>query len=744
MPPSMPVPTSAPAASRSLWDKLITPPATVPIEEARRVRLLSAILLVLAIAAIIGATYSFIDALSAGTYANDFTPYLVIYGVSGIVLVAYALTRTRYFAFAVWLTILLTLVDIPVVFLLLYYRTQTLVTNHALLAFLAIPVIVASIFLSARQTFWVGVLAVLGVLSIPILLPVYAPTFISFSLVFVGMATSLLVVASSLREDYILQIRRQLEQLTQTEAQLQEANQTLEQRVAERTKAMERSEARYRSLVELNPDLIFTLDPNNIITFTNARPEFDPRLRGRSIYEVTPPYQHDAVTAAIETTIRTNTVQTYEMQGINPDGLVQWWNNRVVPIYEDGIFTGLTIISTDITARRENELELTLRNSAIESSTTGITIADATQPDLPLIYVNKAFTQVTGYSAEEALGRNCRFLQGDDRDQPGVHTIRQALKEGHGCDVQLRNYRKDGTLFWNELRLAPIYDAEGKLTHYVGLSTDITAKKQLEAEREQLVQDLEATVNELKIAKRIADENSRLKSEFLATMSHELRTPLNAIEGYSSIMLNSMGVEMTPAPLRMVERIGANSKRLLALINDFLDLSRIESGRFEIAYKPINLFTLAEEWKAEVQVLAEQKELHLTVEVDPGLPASIRGDEDVLSKMVVNLLGNAVKFTRKGEVNLTLKRLGTDMWTIVVSDTGIGIAPHAREYIFEEFRQADSSSKREYGGTGLGLSIVQKLARLMGGNVTLTSEVGQGSTFTITLPLVYEKTGALA
>lgn len=744
MPPSILSPDSAPTASRSLWDKLIAPPATVPIEEARRVRLLSAILLVLAIAAIIGATYSFIDSLNAGTYANDFTPYLVIYGVAGIVLVAYALTRTRYFTFAVWLTILLTLIDIPLVFLLLYYRTQSLVTNHALLAFLAIPVIVASIFLSARQTFWVGVVAILGVLSIPILLPVYAPTFISFSLVFVTMATSLLVVASSLREDYLVQIRRQLEQLTQTEAQLQEANQTLEQRVAERTKAMERSEARYRSLVELNPDLIFTLDPNNIITFTNARPEFDPRLRGRSIYEVTPPYQHEAVAAAIETTIRTNTVQTYEMQGINPDGLVQWWNNRVVPIYEDGTFTGLTIISTDITARRENELELTLRNSAIESSSTGITIADATQPDLPLIYVNKAFTEVTGYSAEESLGRNCRFLQGEDRDQPGVSTIRQALQQGRGCDVQLRNYRKDGTLFWNELRLAPIHNTDGQLTHYVGLSTDITVKKQLEAERERLVQDLEQTVGELKIAKRIADENSRLKSEFLATMSHELRTPLNAIEGYSSIMLNSMGVEIAPAPLRMVERIGANSKRLLALINDFLDLSRIESGRFEIAYKPINLFTLAEEWKAEVQVLAKRKELQLTVDVDPTLPPSIRGDEDALSKMVVNLLGNAVKFTREGEVNLSLRRLGTDMWTIVVSDTGIGIAPHAREYIFEEFRQADSSSKREYGGTGLGLSIVQKLARLMDGNVTLTSEVGEGSTFTITLPLVYEKTGTLA
>ncbi len=738
-----PSPASVSVAPPSLWEKLIRPAATVAPEEQRRVRLLSAILLVLSVAAILGATYVFVDSVNAGTFA-DFAPYLVIYAVAGILLVAYALTRTRYFVAAVWLTIVLTLIDIPIVFLVLYYRTQTLVTNHTLLAFLAIPVIVASIFLSARQTFWVGVLAVLGVATIPVMLPIYAPTFISFSLVFVAMATALLVVATSLRDEYLMQIRRQVVQLTEAESRLQEANQTLELRVAERTKALERSESRYRALVEINPDLIFTLDNNNIITFTNARPEFDPRLRGRSIYEVTPPYQHEAVREAIAETIRTRRVQSYEFQGINPDGLVQWWHNRVVPIYEDNMYMGLTVISTDITQRREAELELMLRNSAIESSTTGITIADATRTEMPLIYVNKAFTEVTGYSAEEAIGRNCRFLQNDDRDQWGVHEIRKSLKEGRGCDVQVRNYRKNGELFWNELRLAPIHDAEGKLTHYVGLSTDITAQKLLEAEREQLVQELENTVGELQVAKRIADENSRLKSEFLATMSHELRTPLNAIEGYSSIMLNNMGVELTTAPRRMVERIGANSRRLLKLINDFLDLSRIEAGRFELSHTPLNLNALAEKWRTEIQVLAEQKGIDLRVEIDPALPEMIKGDEDALTKLAINLLGNAVKFTNEGEVVLGLKRLSPESWAMVVSDTGIGIAPHAREFIFEEFRQVDSSSKREYAGTGLGLSIVQKLVRLMGGNVTLTSEVGQGSTFTVTLPLAYEKTAALA
>ena len=221
-------------------------------------------------------------------------------------------------------------------------------------------------------------------------------------------------------------------------------------------------------------------------------------------------------------------------------------------------------------------------------------------------------------------------------------------------------------------------------------------------------------------------------------MSHELRTPLNAIEGFTSIMLSGMGIELSPKAEDMVKRVSANSKRLLHLINDFLDLSRIESGRLELVKSPISPSTMARRWQSEVGVLAEEKGIDFALNVDPQLPQTILGDEDALSKIAINLLGNAFKFTQQGQVALDLQRVNGD-WTITVSDTGIGIPTHAREYIFEEFRQVDGSSKRLYGGTGLGLSLVQKLTRAMGGNVTLESEVGKGSTFTITLPLETEK-----
>lgn len=251
--------------------------------------------------------------------------------------------------------------------------------------------------------------------------------------------------------------------------------------------------------------------------------------------------------------------------------------------------------------------------------------------------------------------------------------------------------------------------------------------------------ELKSARDEAMAAKRIADENSRLKSEFLATMSHELRTPMNAIEGFTGIILKRMaGTDYNEKTARYLEKIKSNSKRLLGLINDFLDLSRIESGRYELAYLPIAPHTLAQQWRETLSVLADNKGLTFDVDVDPELPVTIYGDEESLSKIVINLVGNAIKFTEQGLVKLSLQKHNQVM-VLQVSDTGMGIPPHAREYIFEEFRQVDQSSKRQHGGTGLGLAIVQRLVRAMNGTVTLESEVGVGSTFTVQIPIATEQ-----
>lgn len=256
------------------------------------------------------------------------------------------------------------------------------------------------------------------------------------------------------------------------------------------------------------------------------------------------------------------------------------------------------------------------------------------------------------------------------------------------------------------------------------------------------IEELEASneerdklIKELKAARRIAEENSRLKSEFLSMMSHELRTPMNAIEGFTSIMLNGLGgVEFNEPARDFVRRIQSNSKRLLSLINDFLDLSRIESGRMELANSPFSPRELASKWQSEIGILADKKKLDFEIYIDPTIPDTLQGDAEAISKVTINLLSNAIKFTEAGKVNLSLERQNS-YWRIVVKDTGIGIPPHAREFVFDEFRQVDQSSKRKYGGTGLGLAISQKIVRTMGGSISLESELGQGSTFFVTLPL---------
>jgi PAS domain S-box-containing protein len=272
---------------------------------------------------------------------------------------------------------------------------------------------------------------------------------------------------------------------------------------------------------------------------------------------------------------------------------------------------------------------------------------------------------------------------------------------------------------------------EAEIQHYATLPRFITPI----VDNLRLIDQLEENLQQLEIANAMALENARLKSEFLATMSHELRTPLNAIEGFTSVILSNMGgVEYNHRTQHYVERVNTNSKRLLSLINDFLDLSRIESGRLQLANSPFAPRQMVEKLQAQLGGLAQAKGLDFTVHVDSALPDTLLGDEEQLSRVLVNLLGNAIKFTEQGSVSLELRQLD-DQWHLQVSDTGIGIPPHAREYIFEEFRQVDSSSKRKFGGTGLGLAIVQKLVRAMNGTITVESEVDRGSRFTVTLPL---------
>jgi signal transduction histidine kinase len=279
-------------------------------------------------------------------------------------------------------------------------------------------------------------------------------------------------------------------------------------------------------------------------------------------------------------------------------------------------------------------------------------------------------------------------------------------------------------------------DSNGAVIQILGTSTEITERKHAE---EQITHQNEALVKanrELAVARRQADAANKLKSQFLATMSHELRTPMNAIIGYTQLQLAGMGGDTPEEQNEFQERILINAQHLLQLINDILDISKIEAGRMELQDKPFILRNCLQEVAAQTIVLAQNKGLDFRVEIDERLPETIIGDFSRIKQIILNLLSNAMKFTDQGSVHLDASLYSKENWRITVSDTGVGIAPHAQETIFDEFRQAEDGIQR--GGTGLGLAIVRKLVLMMGGNIRLTSDLGQGSTFIITLPLTQE------
>ena len=243
--------------------------------------------------------------------------------------------------------------------------------------------------------------------------------------------------------------------------------------------------------------------------------------------------------------------------------------------------------------------------------------------------------------------------------------------------------------------------------------------------------DLNQKVDELAQANMALYESNRLKSDFLATMSHELRTPLNSIIGFSDVLLS--GDAIADKQRRWVGNIQSNGQRLLNLINDILDLAKIEAGKMQVRLEEFHLSTVAEVVVGSIRASAERKNIDLRVQIDPDLP-TLRQDATKTQQILQNLLSNAIKFTPEGG-RVVLRAEADPRWaTITVTDTGIGIAPDEQELVFQKFRRSGNPLTREHPGTGLGLSISRELAKLLGGEISLKSELGQGSTFTVRLP----------
>ena len=263
-----------------------------------------------------------------------------------------------------------------------------------------------------------------------------------------------------------------------------------------------------------------------------------------------------------------------------------------------------------------------------------------------------------------------------------------------------------------------------------------------EAMRES-AQQMEQAIHEAETARHLAERDrqraedaDKAKTRFMANMSHELRTPLNAIIGYNEIMLGGMVGAFTPKQTDLLRRMQQNGRRLLSLINDVLDLSKIESSSVEIYLAPMSPHKMITQTVESLRSLAQAKQIALNIELADTLPSVVLGDANKIQQILVNLVSNAIKFTDQGSVTVTAQGNGQSQWQFSVTDTGIGMPQDAVSYIFLPFKQVDSSDTRKQKGTGLGLSISHRLSEMMQGTMSVQTELGHGSNFTITLPRV--------
>ena len=355
---------------------------------------------------------------------------------------------------------------------------------------------------------------------------------------------------------------------------------------------------------------------------------------------------------------------------------------------------------------------------AIASAPTGITVADPALPDCPLVFINPAFTQLTGYPPEEVLGRNCRFLQGRGTEKESVRALRLAIAAGKPITLEFTNHRRDGRRFVNELRMAPVMDEKGQLVAYIGIQHDVTARKR--AEREAIK------------ARRAAERANQEKSDFLAFMSHEVRTPLHGVMGTLALLLDTALDAEQRAYAETAQRCGAT---LLHTVNELLDLSRIEAGKLDVHSDPFSLADIVKDVLDLLAPAAAEKGIELSASLDHLLPGQLVGDPSRIRQVLINLTDNAVKFTHRGSVELRIAALPDGHVGFAVTDTGIGIPPKLRQSLFTRFAQADQAG--EPVGSGLGLAICKRLVALMGGQIAVDSTPGRGSTFFFDLPLAH-------
>ena len=468
-------------------------------------------------------------------------------------------------------------------------------------------------------------------------------------------------------------------------------------------------------------------------------------LIGRRLAEVFPDLGDSLYHAGYFRVFQTGEPEEEEFLSPIHEGSV-WIRRKILRLGD-----GLVVSVRDVTAPRQLEDNEQALQHARAAEDQFRTLAEAipqivwtAQPDGGLDYYNQRWFDYTGLTLEQTMGWGWEPVIHPDDLPTCIQRWTLSFTTGVAYEVEYRFLRaSDGAYRWHLGRALPVRNGQGDIVKWFGTCTDIHEQKEANAQLESRVM---ARTLELRTAKEAAEAASLAKSSFLARMSHELRTPLNAIIGFAAVLERNKRGHLDVVDIKYAQRIRANGGHLLGLINDVLDLSKVEAGHVEMSWTRVRIDALVQDVCTVLADRAAEMRVHLTMEGVPSImpdPAVLRVDETKLRQVLFNLVSNALKFTPEG--GAVVVRLVSDSRSgyplrLEVSDTGIGIPAEAQERVFEAFEQADTSTTARYGGTGLGLSISRALCAAMGFGLILSSEIGHGSTFSV----IFDRRDAMA
>jgi len=489
----------------------------------------------------------------------------------------------------------------------------------------------------------------------------------------------------------------------------------------ENKKKLELSEKKYKTLTESLTDCVFTVDSKGFFTYLNNAfkkiTQYAPEeYLGKHFLEGIVPEYHEKIIKLFSIGMEKNTAFLYEIEIFNKQkkrvpievsvsSLLDSNNN---PIGRIGTFR-------DITERKQQQQQLLKLQQSVEQSTSTIVITDSNGI---IEYVNPAFSTSSEYEINEVLGKNPNILKSDFHPDSFYEDLWNTISSGKTWKGELLNKKKNGSLYWEKVIISPIVNKQGEVNNYIAIKEDITEAKKI---REDLI-----------IAKKKAEENDMLKTAFLQNMSHEIRTPLNGILGFAELI--KMGDLEEDDVYNYADIISTSGHRLLNLINNVLDISKIESGTFVLNTDTFYLNQLLSDIQKIMILKAEKKGLYLKMLYKlPDEQSLIITDNGKLNQILINLINNAIKFTEEGGITCSYSIKGKKIH-FSIKDTGIGISKEQQEKIFKRFYQTNLTKSRRYEGAGLGLAISKGLVELLEGEIGVRSQKGKGSEFYFSIP----------